>query len=141
MFWPPTHAASVLVGVLVALQKTSAQWRITAAIAAAHIALGYVSFQEHSVIPVIATVLALMTVSAVPVPAFLITPLSKISAASLYIYLIHLPLATVVHGAVGYQSPLQMTIIAIIVGTLGWEVWRRVLDLIGIRKISTLSFR
>lgn len=120
---PPAVLWLFVLGWLVARSESRGQ-RVVASVVAVAGTLGFFGDPQREAV-VIAGLLALIWVRAVPLPRILLPIVTAVASASLFVYLVHWELYPLLED----DAPLAATVLSFAAGMLVWAVWRRALRL------------
>ncbi|MCP5008142.1 MAG: AMP-binding protein [Planctomycetes bacterium] len=136
-----TNVPTVILGIAIFLSKDNFKHiLIVAACIVLHSTLLNFSFIDMTVWPLVLSSVMMLNLPKVSIPAFLVKPLVIMSGASLYIYLLHIPQRQIIERIPGLTlNPVTYTLITVAIGMLLWEIWKKILTFIGIRKIARLN--
>lgn len=137
---PMTMAPLVMTGIMAAIAMDTRQRVLALSAIATHavmIDIGPLGGEgEWTACLAMAAVLAFPRVR---MPEILARVLLRISAASLIIYLTHMPIRFALMKATGESiDPLLATAIAVVLGMLLWELWKPLLRWLGVRKLAQM---
>jgi hypothetical protein len=133
---PTTVLPIVLFGILIALTKTRAEHVGTAVAGLSYVALHFAGVFTQGGVVTLLSVTLLLFVRTIRVPGFMLRPLLKVSEASLFIYLVHMPLQFGVARALKWQMPPSvLTVFAVAVSIGLWQLWKSVV----VKRIRAVS--
>lgn len=122
---PTTVLPIVLFGILIALTRTRAQYIGTAVAGLSYVALHFAGVFTQGGIVTLLSVTLLLFVRTIRVPGFMLHPLLKVSEASLFIYLVHMPLQFGVARVLKWEVPPSILTVATVAVSIGlWQIWR-----------------
>ncbi|MEL6318217.1 MAG: acyltransferase family protein, partial [Pseudomonadota bacterium] len=126
-YWPTTHAPSVALGMVIGLARTPRDRLAALGAFALHALLSHMAFDDRSLAPLAIGTLLLLATARLPLPQILVAPVTTISAASLFIYLLHWPLAHLLHRF-GETPPAVTALLTIALALAVWAASRRVAE-------------
>lgn len=114
----------LFLGGALGLARTVPERGLVALATVVSLGLEFLLVEKTNIVTPLAVAAVLLLVRAVPVPAIAARVLAEVSSASLYIYLLHVPMAFVIKKLIAEDLPAwSLTLLTIAAATVAWRLW------------------